>query len=174
MHHKLFKQLREQASIIEKLAIIRRKPFPEHFYRGFGSSDCFTAFGYVAAGAFQFKPNTQEPRSDDFIEASINWDDEPLALKTLLSQINSKTGELQFQYGYVRIPMSVLLPMVWDHINNGHFSYERRPLPNNIYHGNLLLHSSFKKAELKTFQDGLAMIANMCYKRDTSSTSAGA
>lgn len=160
--------MREKARVIEILEIIRQKPFPEHFYRGFGTSDCFTQFGYVAAGAFQFKPNTQEPRSDDYNEASINWDDDPQALKTLLSQINSKTGELQFQNGYVRIPMSTLLPMVREHIKKGHFSYERRPLPNNVYHGNLLLHSSFKKAELKTFQDGLAMIANMFYRRDSS------
>ena len=158
--------MREEARIFEKLEEIRRKPLPEHFYRGFSSSECFTQFGYIAAGAFQFKPNIQEPRSDDFNEASINWDDDPLALQTLLSQINSKTGERQFQNGYVRIPMSTLLPMVREHIRKGHFSYERKPLPQNVYHGNLLLHSSFKKAELKTFQDGLAMIANMYYQRD--------
>lgn len=142
------------------------RPYPDHFYRGFSSSDCFTPFGYVSAAAFLFKPNTQEPRTDDFNEASINWDDDEFALPTLLSQISTKTGEQQFQHGYVKIPMDALLPMVREHMRNGHFSYERRPLPHNYYHGNLLLHSSFKKAELKTFQDGLAMIANAYYQRD--------
>ncbi len=166
MHHKLFKQFRKQESVLSFLEEIRQKPFPEHFYRGFGTPDCFTPFGYVSAGAFQFKPNVNEPRLDDFNEASINWDDAPMALRVLLSQVNAKTGERQFRYGYVRIPMSDLLPMVRGHIDNGHFGFERSPLPNNIYHGNLLLHSSFKKAELKTFQDGLAMIANRFFRRD--------
>lgn len=159
-------RLREAKRLQERLQAVKKKPFPEHFYRGFSSHECFTAFGYVGAGAFKFAPNTDEPRSDCFNEASINWDDEPQALTTLLAQINSRTGERQFKYGYVKIPMSDLLPRVREHMRNGHFDYERRPLPNNIYHGNLLLHSSFQKAELKTFEDGLAMIANTYYRKE--------
>lgn len=144
---------------------IKSKPFPEHFFRGFSTPDCFTNYGYVAAGAFIFKPNVENPRNDSFNEASINWDDDPGALENLLSQINTRTGEKQFKLGYVKVPMSAILPCVREHIRNGHFSYERYPLSNNVYHGNLLLHSSFKGAELKAFQDGLAMIANAHYLR---------
>ena len=166
MLRKYSAKLREERKLKERLEIIKKKPLPDNFYRGFSSPECFTGFGYVGAGAFQFLPNTEEPRTDCFNEASINWDDEPQALTTLLSQVNSRTGEKQFKYGYVKIPMSDLLPRVREHMRNGHFDFERRPLVNNIYHGNLLLHSSFKKAELKTFQDGLAMIANTYYRRE--------
>lgn len=150
-----------------KLESIKQKPYPDYFYRGFSSSDCFTPFGYVSAGAFLFKPNLQEPRTDDFNEASINWDDDENALDKLLSQVSTKTGEQQFKFGYVKMPLNALLPMVREHMRKGHFSYERKPLSYNLYHGNLLLHSSFKKAELKTFQDGLAMIANAFYQSDS-------
>ncbi len=148
---------------------IKERPFPEYFYRGFSSKECFTLFGYIAPGAFQFQQNTNNPRKDLYLEASINWDDDEGALTTLKTQINTRTGEPQFKFGYVHIPMSAMLPLVRNHIQNGHFSYERAPLAENHYHGNLLAHSELRGQDYKLLQDGLALVATSYFKGEEES-----
>ena len=153
----------------ELLSDIKQRPLPEYFYRGFSSKECFTPFGYIAPGAFMFQPSTNPPRNDSYNEASINWDDDEGSLIALKTQINSRTGEPQFKFGYVRIPMSAMLPLVRTHIQNGHFSYERAPLSENHYHGNLLAHSDLKGQDYKLLQDGLALVATSYFQRDEES-----
>lgn len=139
---------------------VLKRPLPNIFYRGLSSSNCFTNAGYVSPEAFSFKPNTSNPRNDSFNEASINWEDDEGALSTLLSQINSRTGEKQFRYGYVKMPVDVMLPLVRSHIKKNHFGYERKPLDDNMYHGNLLMDSGLNKDDERTIRSGLALIAN--------------
>ena len=166
MLQKLFKRLRNKMTEKELLNEIKQRPLPEYFYRGFSSKECFTTFGYIGPGAFLFQPNTKEPRNDSYNEASINWDDDEGALTVLKTQINARTGEPQFKFGYVRIPMSAILPLVRNHIQNGHFSYERAPLVENHYHGNLLAHSDLKGQDYKLLQDGLALVATSFFQQE--------
>ena len=42
-------KLREEKKLKERLEIIKKKPLPDNFYRGFSSPECFTGFGYVTS-----------------------------------------------------------------------------------------------------------------------------
>ena len=153
---KLYKEAESKSSVSD----ILKRPFPDFFYRGLSSSNCFTNEGYVSPEAFSFKPNTTEVRADSFNEASINWEDDVGALSTLLSQINTRNGELQFKFGYVRMPLIEMLPLVRSHMQKKHFGYERRPIEGNPYHGNLLIDSRLKGVDERLIKSGLALVAN--------------
>ena len=59
---------------------------PDKFYRGISSADAISAEGYITEAAFSFDKFDRNPRSDDYCELSINWNDDEGALLTLLSQ----------------------------------------------------------------------------------------
>lgn len=138
---------------------IVNKPFPENFLRGFNMKDCFTTEQNVAVAAFQFGDFTQF-RNDDYHEASINWEDDPKALTVLLEQRKEGSDELMFKYGYARLPLNLVRMVLKSLIVKDYLSFERKPLENNAYHGNILISGSIKKQEKTMIQNNLAVIAN--------------
>ncbi len=141
----------------QSLEEIARKLMPNRFYRGLSSEVDFTPEGYIAASAFEFKDHTNE-RNDGFWETSINWDDDNESVTTLMAQRNSKSNKLMFdRYSYIKksqLKNSLALPL-----REGHFKYERRPLPNNQYHGNLLAQGDLDKKTKGLIKSTLAMVA---------------
>jgi hypothetical protein len=111
----------------------------------------------VATHLFYF---TEKPREDNWVPQSVNWEDDPLAIKHTLEQRRTTDGELQFQAGVAKVPRESLdnlknQPMVKDIL-----SYERRSLPENKYHGNLLLFKNTDPLKMKQIAASIALLVS--------------
>lgn len=142
---------------------IAKRPLPNRFFRGLSSEKDFTPEGYITPSAFEFHDHTND-RDDNYWEASINWDDDEKALSTLMEQRSEKTNKLMFDK-YVYLLLSQVRSDLSAPIEEKYFKYERRPLPNNIYHGNLLALGSLDKKTKNLFKSSLAMIATQNLKK---------
>ena len=151
--------------------------YPDVFIRGVSrdNAEFITEEGYVTQAAFAFDDYDAESRNDDgFRELSINWLDDDGAIQTLLNQVNQRKGGPQFQGGYCRISRYALLSLQ-DYINNGHLSYERRPIhadvekgiPENPYHGNLLMQKDISNKSRTNLQIALAVLAGNVIRRQS-------
>lgn len=143
----------------ETLDAIKAKPLPENFLRGFNMVGCFTQEQNVAPGAFQFGDFTDK-RNDNYHEASVNWEDDEGAVTTLLEQKKEDSDELMFKYGYARLPLNLVRMTLKSLIDKKYLEFERKPLENNHYHGNILIPDNIKKQEKTMIQNNLAAIAN--------------
>lgn len=138
---------------------ISSKPLPECFLRGFNTKECFTKEQNIAIGAFQFGNHTDD-RNDNYHEASVNWEDDEGAVTTLLTQKKDDNDELMFKYGYARLPLNLVKMTLKSLIMKDYLDFERKPLENNPYHGNLLIPGDITKPEKSMIQNNLAAIAN--------------
>lgn len=128
--------------------------YPISFYRGLANKD-FISNGQVLASAFQFDDKIRE---DGYKELSINWDDDDNSLNILLTQ-RKDNGKIQFVAGAAKLDLQRVNLILNEHINNGNFKYERRQLPQNKYHGNLLLCGTVNKQIRSLISHGLALAA---------------
>ena len=137
--------------------------YPTEFWRGISSKD-FVLNGHVLPEAFQFD---KEAREDGYRELSINWNDCEEALTIALNQ--ERNGKLQFRVGIANLNLSKVELNLSDYINKGIFSYERREVDGNPYHGNLLILSSVDKKMRSLVANGLALAAgtNIVYQSAT-------
>lgn len=138
---------------------ICRKPLPENFLRGFNTKDCFTKEQNVAIGAFQFGNHTED-RNDNFHEASVNWEDDDNSVITLLALKKEGSDEPMFNYGYARLSLNLVKVTLKSLIEKNYLTFERKPLPNNPYHGNILIPGDISRPEKTMIQNNLAAIAN--------------
>ncbi len=96
---------------------------------------------------------------------SINWDDHPDAIQQLRSQKITKNAVCQcrFKGGVAAIPTADLELIAKDRILEGHFGCDRQPLPDNPFHGNLVLEQfgSKKGSVIKYLADFLAVHASV-------------
>lgn len=134
--------------------------YPEAFYRGITSKSHFVE-GYLTPDAFLFTQNTE--RNDDYKEASINWNDDDGALLILTNQKNESDGSFHFSGGVTEIQLSKMKMALAVQIDRGDFSYERRPVEGNKYHGNLLVKKNLPKHVLSTIRYGLASLGSQKY-----------
>jgi len=135
------------------------------FFRGLSKEKNFTPEGYVRASAFEFNDHTKE-RPDNNWEASINWDDDSNSLTTLLEQRSEKTNQLMFD-SYSYILLSQLKSNLAISLDQGHLDYERKPLPHNKYHGNLLSPATVDRKTKELIKSNLAMIATQNLKKES-------
>lgn len=110
--------------------------------------------GSVAAHLFHFKPEPR--RTDSRDEQSVNWEDDDSAVPFTLAQ-RKEGGERQFRGGVAILPRAEI-----DRINRrptvgGILSYERQALPDNPYHGNILLRAGVPKPTMKKIAACLAV-----------------
>jgi hypothetical protein len=119
--------------------------YPNELIRGILNKEYLDDEGKPKTKLFLDDFNKRTQREDGFIETSINWKDDELALDMILKQ-KKTTGEIQFKAGAV-----ILIRSEIDHISrrlNGALSYERikdPEYPENTYHGNLLLKNGTSK-----------------------------
>lgn len=130
-----------------------KEKYPKEFLRGISSKD-FLDNGHVLYTAFQFDDTG---RQDGNREASINWLDDDGAISLALDQ-RKDNGKYQFPGGVARIDLE-FAKMILHNFSQEGFSYERAPLDNNIYHGNLLLSNSLSKQTRQMLMNGLALAA---------------
>lgn len=128
--------------------------YPDEFIRGISSKDFMDEEGYPNALIFnKFDPNPE--RDDDYNEVSINWYDCEEALKILLNQ-KKENGELQFKWGCAILPTSDLDKLCKKPQFSAYLSFERRVVPGNTYHGNILVKKNTIKGKINMIASVLA------------------
>lgn len=130
--------------------------FAKDFWRGLSTTQ-FITNNHPNFQAFKFDENSD--RNDSFKEMSINWNDDLESLTTLLSQKKTNTDQIQFKAGATNIKLVELKQNFCFFISNHTFSYERAPLSDNKYHGNLLMDKNLEKHDKLMIQQGLALLA---------------
>lgn len=136
---------------------------PESFFRGFSHKGCFTPEGYITSEGFKFELAKGVVRNDSFEEASINWNDDVFALKILCGQKSEKKQDLQFKYGYSELKISDVRLQLSPFLQ--YFDFERKPLRNNPYHGNLLMSKDLSGQTKRMMRDALAIVASRNYHK---------
>jgi hypothetical protein len=133
--------------------------YPDEALRGIPNEGFIGDDNYPTSELFYFKKRDNQPeRVDGFLEESIYWRDDEAALTCLFDQ-KKEDGSIQFKAG-----AAVLSRIELDHLMNKpilkqQLSYERRVIPNNKYHGNLLLKINVTKPVMKKIA---ASIATLC------------
>ena len=96
-------------------------------------------------------------REDDWIEQSINWEDDQEAINFTLNQ--KKDGSILFPAGLAVVPTKEIVNLrKTSHLRN-RFSYERKESDENKYHGNLVLNKETPKILRKMLRDVIAIKA---------------
>jgi hypothetical protein len=129
--------------------------YPKKLLRGISDSNWVDADGRISSAAFQFDSNIE--RTDNFEEASVNWYDDKKALDILLSQRKEDSDTPQFKGGAAVLPRSWVDTMMKNPTGKGIINYERKELPDNKYHGNLLRSLSLPKNQRTMISAALAM-----------------
>jgi hypothetical protein len=122
--------------------------------------------GSVGSHLFYFKD--RDKRGDGWVEQSINWEDDNLAIELSLNQ-QKENGDFQFKVGLARIPREEIDRLNKQPTVNGVLDYERQPLEDNPYHGNLLLRSDVPKRTMKKIAAGLALAVSEIVRRSGNS-----
>jgi len=135
---------------------------PEKCIRGILNLDFIDEDGVANIGLFQFRK--REP-ADDWCEASINWMDDERTIVFTLNQ-TKLNGELKYKIGIAILPRSELDRIKKRHGFAGHFKYKRAPLPDNSYHGNLLLKNNILPARSKMLRNILAFSSQIHRRED--------
>ncbi len=133
---------------------MEKQGFPDEFWRGIANKD-FISQGYVLASAFQFD---EEVRADNYRELSINWNDDERSLDKVLTQTKAN-GKIQFCGGAAKLSLSMAKMVLKSFIDNKQFDYERSPIDENDYHGNLLVSADLSKQLRTQISNGLALVA---------------
>lgn len=138
--------------------------YPESCLRGIRISKWVEEVGstkVVLGPAFEpnHNPRPHELRSDGYIDASINWEDEPEAINNLKRNNNA-------QFGIARLPRVAIDELI--EINRKRspdmehcLSYERARIEGNDYHGNLLYLRTIAKPVLNMWAGILANYAEI-------------
>ena len=136
--------------------------YPEKCIRGILKPDFIDKDGVANINLFQFRK--REP-VDGWCESSISWMDDDKAIGLTLNQ-TKLNGELRYELGIAILPRSDL-----DRIKKRHgfancFDYERAPIEDNRYHGNLLLKDDVLPTRKKMARHLLAFYAQIHYRED--------
>ena len=106
--------------------------------------------------------------SDEWIPESINWMDDEGAIDFTLCQ-KKEDGHEQFRVGVAILPRSELDKLKRRTGITESFDYERAPLPNNHYHGNILVSSKLSKTIRNMIRSALALASEVRLRSTASS-----
>jgi hypothetical protein len=131
-------------------------PYPEFCLRGISDKNSIDEEGIPTAALFQF---SKECRSDGFIEESIAWLDDNGAFDVLFLQKNKK-DEIQFKFGAALISREKIDQIKKINWIKDKLLYERHVMPENKYHGNLLVNSKTSKPTKNSISAIIALHAS--------------
>lgn len=139
--------------------------YPANCIRGIRSEADFRDDGRVWDSAVEFEKNNK--RQDDFLEASVNWEDDRSVVEFTLNQKKGDSNEFEFKAGCAVISLERLNKILEREIEAGIFFYERRPIAGNPYHGNLLLAATVaaNKREKRFITTGIAFAVVDTHRR---------
>jgi len=134
--------------------------YPEEFLKGIPNTNFIGDDNGPTSDLFYFNADHQKiARDDDYLEESINWRDDYGADDILFAQ--EKNGSIQFKGGAAVMCRLELDRLMKKPLNKEVLGYERKVIPGNNYHGNLLLHKKVQNREMKKIA---ATIANVCFR----------
>lgn len=118
---------------------------PQTFLRGINAEVDLSQYGGVYSTFFK-TGFSRIPREDGFHDLSINWFDCSDSLEQIMKQKKENTGDVSYRYGIAEFDKELLIKVIIP-MFEGKVVYERDPLPNNEYHGNLMYSSELLKHE---------------------------
>jgi hypothetical protein len=127
--------------------IDEKTPLPVACLRGLRKANWLVEGETVSHDAFMPDTRTGEARSDGMLETSINWEDSPGVEQLTLRQANASHGAARLHVediDYVRKWAAIFA--------------ERRCLPDNPHHGNLLFNES-SQVRRRMIANALALAA---------------
>ena len=134
--------------------------YPEEFLKGIPNKLYIGGDNGPTSDLFYFQIKHQkEGRDDGYLEESINWRDDSGADETIFTQTKDD-GSFQFKAGVAVMCRKELDRLIKKPLNKNVLSYERKEIPGNRYHGNLLLKNTVDTREMKKIA---ATIANICF-----------
>lgn len=129
--------------------------YPESFIRGI-PNDSFMEGDFPNATLFNnFAENSE--RTDDYNEMSINWNDDEDVMQVTFEQKKKDTDQFQFKVGAAIMSKKELDRLCKKPQIKGGLAYERREVPGNRYHGNLLLRKGSSKGIKNLIASSLAL-----------------
>ena len=135
--------------------------FPAEFLRGVPNNDFIEEEGNPASNLFTFEKKKNDPDAQEvFFEESINWNDDKEAHEKIFNQ-KKEDGKFQFNYGVVVLCRHELDRLISNQTVGPDLAYERYPIDDNIYHGNILLKAEIEKKKKRRVA---AAIATICVK----------
>lgn len=132
--------------------------YPKSFYRGISEQNYKD--GYLLPETFHI--DTETGRCDGFSEISITWNDKEDSFSVIASQLNERTGALQFPAGIAEIQKIEFEERMRPHLVVKNMAYERAPVENNKYHGNILLKANLDRTMRTMIKAQLALLAQAC------------
>jgi len=118
--------------------------YPDYCLRGIRNKD-FLVPGEKAAASNLFFLGNGKLRSSGWREGSINWQDDENAIDFTMNIQSENGGDFAFKAGVAVLARERLDYVVRLGQAMGRFAYERQQLPENPYHGNLLLKDDTSK-----------------------------
>ena len=117
--------------------------YPDTFLRGLSTDDCVSD-GIVSSAAFQlhFEPHLLR---NGCAASSVGWEDDGSVIDVMMRQ--EKDGEPQFKAGLARFQRESIDRLMKSPAFARVLSYDREPLVENPYHGNLLVSSTATKTQ---------------------------
>ena len=138
--------------------------FPNNSIRGILNFDCLCKDRtFASLNLFAFQSERQRP--DGWIEESINWEDNDSAIDFTLNQTN-ENEQPKFKVGIAILPRSELDKLKKRTGIKRVFCYERAPVDDNHYHGNLLLHHDIEKPLKTMIRSVLAIASKIVLRQD--------
>lgn len=141
--------------------------YPKNCIKGIPNDDFWNKEdGIVYSHLFHFKPT----RDDGGVEQSVNWEDDESVIDFTLNQ-KKENGDLQFRAGAAVVPRFEIDRLIERPTIRGLLSYERKPLDDNPYHGNLLLQANVSTPVMRMIAAGLALaVSGIIAQRQNSSS----
>ncbi|MDA0842196.1 MAG: hypothetical protein O3B01_13660 [Planctomycetota bacterium] len=132
--------------------------FPESCLRGLRKKDYLTLEGFVSVQAFKPDTRTVTDRKDGGSETSINWEDNKDVLGFTFNQ-RTESGNVAHPFGVSRLPLQKIDQVNSEPGSKHALNYERAPLEDNPYHGNVV----FKAGLSKLISCSLALAAQVLH-----------
>jgi hypothetical protein len=136
-------------------------PYPEYCLRGLRKRTHITENGLsVSSSAFHPDERTATGRQDNAFETSVDWEDEKETLSFVLNRFDLST------HGVARVAFAEIHSLSTIPHPAGSFGYERRPEPDDKYHGNLLFRQ-LPKPNQAMIAAALALRSELITRPDT-------
>lgn len=126
--------------------------YSKYLLRGI-PKDNWVQDGIITSAAFQFDDNHMK---DEWMAQSICWEDDDSVCSVMFQQRKKENNDLQFKAGIARLPRESIHYINRLNILKGIISYDREPLEDNPYHGNLLLNVISSKTQRRMISVQLA------------------
>lgn len=145
--------------------------YPDQCIRGIPNENCLyedsLLEGSPVARLTLYPFPKENCRDDGWVEESINWMFDVKVIDFTFKQKNDD-GELQFTVGIAILSLVELNRIKRKHSN--FFHYEKDPIENNHYHGNLLLKADIRTERKRMIRDVLANSSEIKLRKDYQST----